>query len=75
MSCCFGSAANITACNFTSNVSPWAGGALQVRDNAHVLVSASVFANNTSLKTDVSHQHSGAGGAISIHSNATGENF
>ena len=53
-------------------MSPWAGGAIQVRDDAHVVVTDTVFFNNTSWKTDTAHEE-GSGGAISIHGNLSGE--
>ncbi len=69
-----GPAVNFTACNFEANLSPWAAGALQVRDNARVIVLATVFTNNTSLKPDPTREP-GSGGAVSIHNNATGGSY
>jgi hypothetical protein len=63
-------AGHITACSFTANGSPYLAGALQVRDAAHVVISATTFFNNTSLKTELYHDE---GSAISIHNNSTGE--
>lgn len=65
-------AVNFTGCNFTANTNPSAAGALQVRDNARVLISSTVFFNNTAVKGKL-FEDAGTGGAVVVTYNATRE--
>lgn len=65
-------AVNITACSFVSNACPFCAGALQTRGSAHLLISDTLFLNNTSLQTQLSNTF-GYGGAMGIYYNSTGE--
>jgi hypothetical protein len=67
-----GLAVNFSACNFTANTSPNVAGALCIDENARALVSATVFLNNTCIRTKTVDDL-GTGGAVFVNTNATRE--